>query len=111
MVSKVTRELVVMFIYHLLSTCYVLGNVLFFSVLFCFTSLVSILHYFVLSIRKQAHDVQCLSQGHVMNKLESSGLNPTLPDPGFLHIHLTSCCLYLKIDDFKWFPKSCDFFF
>ena len=82
----------------------------FFSLLFCFTLLVSILHYFVLSIRKQAHDVQCLSQGHVMNKLESSGLNPTLPDSGFLHIHLTSCCLYLKIDDFKWFPKSCHFF-
>ena len=106
MVSKVTRELVIMFIYHLLSNCYVLGNVLFFF----FTSLVSILHYLVLSVRKQAQDVQRLSQGHVINKLESSGLNPTVSDSGFSHIHLTSCCLYLKIDDFEWFPKSCRFF-
>lgn len=75
-----------------------------------FTSLVSILHYLVLSVRKQAQGVQHLSQGHVINKLESSGLNPTVSDSAFLHIHLTSCCLYLKIDDFEWFPKSCRFF-
>lgn len=106
MVSKVTRELVIMLIYHLLNNCYVLGNVLFFF----FTSLVSILHYLVLSVRKQAQGVQHLSQGHVINKLESSGLNPTVSDSAFLHIHLTSCCLYLKIDDFEWFPKSCRFF-